>query len=99
MIPFKTTFEQIANIPSIVNEMITSAVDYGFVEKISALARFDQGVYDLMFMWFTTYDQNERNEIITDLQMALSDYQDDSRIFKAPLIQKPINETNDYSDD
>ena len=25
--------------------------------------------------------------------------QDDSRIFKAPLIQEPINETNDYSDD
>jgi hypothetical protein len=74
MIPFKTTPEQILNLTHIVNEMSKSGLDSKFIMAANTLACVDQGVYDLMALWYNEPDVDEREEIIADIQCSISDY-------------------------
>jgi hypothetical protein len=75
MIPFKTTAEQILNLPSITAEMTVAGVEPEFIVNVCELARTDQGVYDLMEMWSAAKSGSpEREELLDDLQDALDDY-------------------------
>jgi hypothetical protein len=46
------------------------------IAEVSELARFDQGVFDLMLLWRDSPEPGERDEILADLQESLSDYED-----------------------
>jgi hypothetical protein len=61
-----------------------SAVDRIFIAAVSELARFDQGVFDLMVLWRDSPDLGERDEILADLQASLSDYEAPANPAKAP---------------
>jgi DNA-binding phage protein len=84
-IPFRTTPDQVIELAAIVLAMEEAAIDRGFIAAASELARFDQGVFDLLALWRDTADANERAEIVADIQESLSDYED------APVrpLQKP----------
>jgi DNA-binding phage protein len=74
--PFKTTPEQILNLASIMVEMRNVGLEHAFIVKASKLAESDQGVYDLMELWFAESDDSEREEIVADIQESIDDYAD-----------------------
>lgn len=71
---FITTKEEIARIDSLSDRMLERGVEADLVGKISTLARTDQGTYDLMVLWAAEWDDNERDEILRDMQKSLDDY-------------------------
>jgi hypothetical protein len=75
MIPFKTTSDQVLKLASIVVAMDKAGIDKDFIVAADALARSDQGVYDLMAMWEDA-DPAEQDEIIADIQDSIDDYAD-----------------------
>lgn len=76
MIPFQTTSDQILKLAAIMVEMERAGLDRDFIVKASELARFDQGVYDLMALWSDANDATEQAAIIADVQESLDDYRD-----------------------
>ncbi len=76
-IPFKTTTDQALNLAAITVEMMNAGLDREFIAKASELARVDQGIYDLMALWFgSAADVEERDEIVADIQESIDDYTD-----------------------
>ena len=71
---FITTREEIARIDSLSDRMLERGVEADLVGRISTLARTDQGTYDLMVLWAAEWDDNERDEILRDMQKSLDDY-------------------------
>lgn len=78
MIPFKTTDEQVLMLASFMVAMKEARLDPSFIVRASELARFDQGVFDLMALWLAA-DEAGRAEIVADLQDSLDDYEDAPR--------------------
>lgn len=76
MIPFQTTSDQILKLAAIMVEMERAGLDRDFIVKASELARFDQGVYDLMALWDEANDATEQGAIVADIQDSLDDYRD-----------------------
>jgi len=76
MIPFQTTSDQILKLAAIMVEMERAGLDRDFIVKASELARFDQGVYDLMDFWGEANDATEQGAIVADIQESLDDYRD-----------------------
>jgi len=75
MIPFKTTPEQIKEIPQIAMKMLLCGLDIGFVNEAANLAKFDQGIFDLMDLWdFSVGCEEERIDILADIKDLLNDY-------------------------
>jgi len=72
---FQTTEEQKVKLADIICDMVASNIDIEFITKINKIAKYDQGVFDLMEIWSNSKnDLNERKEIIKDLQDAIDDY-------------------------
>ena len=76
MIPFKTTDDEILKLSDIVVEMQKAGLDRGFIARAYDLAREDQGVFDLMSLWSSTNELEEREEIVADIQASIDDYAD-----------------------
>ena len=53
--------------------MLDAGLDAAFIRRVSKLAYEDQGVYDLMNVWLRS-DEEERPEIVGDLEACLGDY-------------------------
>ena len=88
MIPFKTTPDQVLKLASIVVAMDKAGLDKTFIVAADELARWDQGIYDLMAMWLDADDSAERDEIVADLQDSLDDYADaPAEPMKKPYIK------------
>lgn len=75
-IPFKTTPEQVVALASIVVAMKNAGLGEEFIVAAFELAGTDQGVFDLMALWRDAEDDEERDEIVADIQESLDDYQD-----------------------
>lgn len=76
-LPFRTSPEQVLQLATITVEMMSAGLDHDFIYKASELARTDQGVYDLMALWLgAADDEDERDEILADIQESLDDYAD-----------------------
>jgi hypothetical protein len=65
MIPFKTSPEQLINLEFIFNKISNLEIDKKFLLKAYNLAKFDQGVYDLMEMM--SEHQQEKEELQEDI--------------------------------
>jgi hypothetical protein len=72
VIPFKTTEEQLAMIPKIGQAMLEAGLTNDFVDMVTQLAGFDQGVFDLLEMW--QCEIVERSEIVSELFKSIADY-------------------------
>ena len=75
-LPFKTTTEQIQNIEHYTSEMVVAGNDRVFVELVYFLAHNDQGVFDLLELWYHEKDIDEKAKIIVDLQDSVADWLD-----------------------
>lgn len=71
---FKTTPEQQSRLFEIADQMEKVGLECLFIFKAFMLAAIDQGVYDLMVLWFEEKDLIERQEIINDIQKSIDDY-------------------------
>jgi DNA-binding phage protein len=89
MIPFPTTSEQKLKLAEYVVQMMHAGLDREFIVNASELARMDQGVYDLVELWSrVASDQNERDQIIADIQDLLEEHRDAPREpIKKPYIR------------
>jgi DNA invertase Pin-like site-specific DNA recombinase len=76
MIPFKTTPDQVLQLAAIVVDMQHAGLDREFIVHAFELAHTDQGVYDLMALWVDATDEDERDEVVADIQESLDDYRD-----------------------
>lgn len=74
MIPFKTTKEEKEQISSIVAAMKTAGLTNEFINSAADYAQTDQGIFELMAFWHAAIDEDERAEIINDLQDLIDDY-------------------------
>lgn len=70
---FKTTNEQRAKIPTIKEAMINDDVNHALLTLACGLAQTDQGIFDLMDMWYECPDQ-DRYDILKDLESCVKDY-------------------------
>jgi DNA-binding phage protein len=93
-LPFGTTPDQVLELAAIVVDMHNAGVDKGFIAAAHALAQVDQGVFDLMALWRDTVGPAERDEIVADIQDAISDYED----APAKPLQKPYIKFDALSD-
>jgi hypothetical protein len=68
---FRTTHEQLLRLPQYIDLLRSSkARSDQFVDAVSELALTDQGVYDLVEMWYFEAD----DDILSDLSESLYDY-------------------------
>ena len=67
-IPFKTTHDQIIRMAEFVTAMSSAGLDRRFVASCSELARTDQGIYELMELWYEADSEDDREETLADLQ-------------------------------
>lgn len=80
MIPFKTTRRQVQRLKGIVEQMRSSGVDDRFLKRAQRIARFDQGVYDLMVMWSECLDlPHVRNNVLDDISELVVSYERSQR--------------------
>ena len=98
-LPFQTTPDQVVRLAEITVSMAAAGLDRRFVASISDLARTDQGVFDLLAMWADAEgDDDERHEILADLQESLDDYEDaPSQPLQKPYI--PFDALDDIAKD
>lgn len=69
MIPFRTTPEQILNLPALVAGMKKAGLDRKLIANAAELASSDQGVYELVELWGECEnDPAERALIVADIQ-------------------------------
>jgi hypothetical protein len=76
-IPFQTTPEQQSQIELYAGKMLECGLDASFVANVSGLSKKDQGVYDLMEMWFIeseSPDPEAQKDLIEDLNSSLKEY-------------------------
>lgn len=83
-IPFETTPDQVLELASIIKAMGNAELERSFIVAAFDLARVDQGVFDLMKLWFDASSE-ARDDIIADIQDSIDDYADAP---PAP-VQKP----------
>jgi len=84
LITFETTREQKEKIPELTSEMLYLGLNPSIVEKLSLIAMYDQGVFDLMELWIDVPGrgrgigivvlQKERDEVLKDLLASIKDY-------------------------
>lgn len=71
---FKNTPEQLIQLESIISKMHNSGLPSTFVQAAKNLAENDQGVFDLMELWYNETDENEKKLIINDINGINWDY-------------------------
>jgi len=87
-LPFGTTPDQLLELPSIVVELRAAGFAESFIVAVDALARIDQGVFDLLALWRDTRESTVRDELIADVWESLADYEDaPSRPQQKPFIR------------
>lgn len=76
MIPFWTTKAERVRIKHIATAMIEADVSFDLVSDACRLANDDEGVFDLMQLWYTSETRRERDEVIAELQESIKDYEE-----------------------
>jgi hypothetical protein len=75
MIPFKTTDAQLIRLAWLVVSMKADGIDVSIVADVFRIAITDQGIYDLMELWYKNYDKpHERTRIMQDILAGVRDY-------------------------
>ncbi len=74
-IPFQTSIEQIANLPTYVQEMQRCGHGKEFIANVLRIAVFDQGMYDLIEMWIFAHSNSDLSEkIVKEMLNTINDY-------------------------
>ncbi len=73
MIPFITSAAQKVRVYQIAANMKVAGLENEFIANLVEMASEYEGAYNLMELWGTEENQNERNEIISDLQDEIED--------------------------
>jgi hypothetical protein len=71
-LPFQTTQEELEDLITIVAEMKTAGIDPNFIAKANEIAQTCQGMYDLMFMWADSREQEKEN--LAAIQEVINDH-------------------------
>lgn len=71
MIPFPTTKAELIKLEFILEKLKLEKFDKDFIFDCKAIASDDQGVFDLLNLWFEGTDINENNECINDIRQIL----------------------------
>lgn len=74
MIPFPTTSTQASRIERLALSMTAAGICSVLVSEAVALARTDQGIFDLLELWHEESDATERDETLRTLRQCLQDY-------------------------
>lgn len=93
-IPFRTTKSQLLLMHTYTMEMERLGYDPKFIDDVATLASTDQGMYDLLEMWYHA-DDTDRVFVFKDLEQGMKDYNssslhEDKRTF-APLDGYTMN--------
>ncbi len=84
----KTTYLEKSRLYHIADLMLNNNVPNTFIEKALNLAEKYEGAYDLFVLWEEEQDENEKNEIISDLQEEIEDEENKpSRPTQIPYIE------------
>lgn len=59
---FKTTDAQRAKLPEIIKAMDEAHLNWDFIEELAMLANYDQGVFELMEIWYEDIPERENTE-------------------------------------
>jgi len=71
---FKTTIQQQRKLIDICYKM-SFELEEDFIDRAKRIAKIDQGVYDLMEMWFMSRDGIEKDDIMDLLTQSIMDYE------------------------
>jgi hypothetical protein len=75
-LPFRTTHEQIIRLAEIVTAMTSTGLDRRFVAAGFELARTDQGIFELMELWYEADSKADGEETLADLQDLIDEAAD-----------------------
>ena len=70
---FQTTDDQRVRLYEIAAEMVKSGLSSSFIAGAVELASESEGVYDLMELWISEEDPDERGEIVSEIQEAIDE--------------------------
>jgi DNA-binding phage protein len=91
MSTYRTTDDQKVRIYQIASDMKNSGISSSFIAGAVKLAEYYEGAYDLFELWSSEEDQEEKDQIISDLQEEIDEYAEQPR---EPL-KKPYITFND----
>jgi len=70
---YKTTENQKIHLYQIATEMVKSGLSPSFIAKAVKVAEEYEGVYDLMAIWMDENFENEREEVLADIQELIAE--------------------------
>jgi DNA-binding phage protein len=91
MSSFRTTDKQKVKIYQIAATMKKSGLSDSFIAHAVKLAEYYEGAYDLLTLWDTEEDEQERDQIISDLQNEIDEHKD----HPSEPVKKPYISYND----
>lgn len=84
---YTTTPKQRIYLSEIVTLMSKSGLPVEFIDKAALLANVYEGAYDLMKLWANETEQDEKDQIIADLQEEIDSKEEaHNRVFKSAKI-------------
>ena len=89
IIPFATTDEQIDMLVTYLSVMQSSGMTQEFVTQTLKLAIYDQGLFDLVKLWYDSNNPSNRTQIIEEIRASIKDYGYLPIIEGAPLTASP----------
>ena len=93
---FTTTPEDRIRLAEIVIKMKKAQMDVNFIDECAELARYDEGICDLMILWESAKTIKDRDETISDLVNMLN-YEEEMNYTKDQLIEHPDVRVHDIS--
>ena len=84
---FQTTPTQIVQLYQIASEMKQTGLSDQFIVDAVQLGAYYEGMYDLFILWLES-DTLERNEIVSDMQEEIDEYQEQPQ---KPLLKPMIH--------
>jgi hypothetical protein len=73
VLPLEIANAQLKDFPDIYNKMWIEGLSSRFIGNAISIAKHDQEVYDLLVMWQNSLNQEEKQEIIQDLNELIED--------------------------
>jgi hypothetical protein len=71
--PFKTTSDQTQVLPDIIHKMTQEGMSPHFIKRVMKWVIVDQGLYDLLAMWYSEESILDRKDILEDIERTLDD--------------------------
>ena len=73
MIPFPTTKKQILKLDIIIEKLKQDDFDNEWISDVEKISKKDQGIFDLLELWFNEIDCYEKQETIKTIMQCMND--------------------------